>query len=46
MEFKVDENLPVEVADLLRQVGYDAATVFEQQLDWPGRLNPICLPPG
>jgi len=32
MEFKVDENLPVEVADLLRQVGYDAVTVFEQHL--------------
>ncbi len=27
MEFKVDENLPVEVADLLRQVGDDAVTV-------------------
>ena len=36
MEFKVDENLPVEVADLLRQVGYDAVTVFEQHLEgWP-----------
>jgi hypothetical protein len=27
MEFKVDENLPVEVADLLRQVGYDAVSL-------------------
>jgi predicted nuclease of predicted toxin-antitoxin system len=36
MEFKVDENLPVEVADLLRQVGYDAVTVAEQHLGgWP-----------
>ncbi len=33
MAFKVDENLPVEVADLLRQVGYDAVTVFEQHLE-------------
>ncbi|HET90028.1 MAG TPA: hypothetical protein ENN99_04695 [Chloroflexi bacterium] len=33
MEFKIDENLPVEVADLLRQVGYDAATVLEQHLE-------------
>jgi predicted nuclease of predicted toxin-antitoxin system len=33
MEFKVDENLPVEVADLLRQVGYDAVTVVEQHLE-------------
>lgn len=32
MEFKVDENLPVEVADLLRQVGHDAVTVLEQHL--------------
>ena len=33
MEFKVDENLPFEVADLLRQVGYDAVTVAEQHLE-------------
>jgi len=33
MKFKVDENLPIEVADLLRQVGYDAVNVFEQHLD-------------
>lgn len=32
MEFKIDENLPVEVADLLRQAGYDAVTVIEEQL--------------
>lgn len=32
MEFKVDENLPVEVTDLLRQAGYDAVTVLEQHL--------------
>ena len=33
MKFKVDENLPVEVADLLRQAGYDAATVPGQHLE-------------
>ncbi|MCR4407815.1 MAG: DUF5615 family PIN-like protein [Anaerolineae bacterium] len=33
MEFKVDENLPVEVAALLRQVGYDVVTVFDQNLE-------------
>lgn len=33
MKFKVDENLPVEVADLLRQAGYDTATVFDEQLN-------------
>lgn len=32
MRFKVDENLPVEIADLLRQHGHDASTVPEQQL--------------
>lgn len=30
MKFKVDENLPVEVARLLREAGHDAATVLEQ----------------
>ena len=32
MKFKIDENLPVEVAELLRQSGYDALTVLDQQL--------------
>jgi predicted nuclease of predicted toxin-antitoxin system len=32
MRFKTDENLPVEIADLLRQQGYDAVTVSEQGL--------------
>lgn len=32
MRFKVDENLPVEITDLLRQAGHDAATVMEQAL--------------
>ena len=31
MRFKVDENLPVEVAEALRQSGHDAVTVLEQQ---------------
>jgi len=30
MKFKVDENLPIEVAQRLRSVGYDAMTVLEQ----------------
>jgi len=33
MEFKVDENLPIEIADSLHQAGYDAVTVFEQHLE-------------
>lgn len=32
MRFKVDENLPVEIADLLRQHHYDAMTIPEQQM--------------
>ncbi len=32
MKFKTDQNLPIEVADLLRAAGHDATTVGEQQL--------------
>ncbi|KPK90274.1 hypothetical protein AMJ80_08620 [bacterium SM23_31] len=32
MKFKIDENLPVEVAELLRQAGHEASTVLEQDL--------------
>ena len=32
MKFKIDENLPVEVSDLLVGAGYDAVTVWDQQL--------------
>lgn len=32
MRFKIDESLPVEAADLLRQNGHDALTVHDQQL--------------
>ncbi len=32
MTFKVDENLPVDAAELLREAGYDTATVLEQRL--------------
>ena len=33
MDFKIDENLPVEVADLLRKFGLDVVTVFEQHFE-------------
>jgi hypothetical protein len=33
MLFKCDENLPHEVAGLLRHRGHDALTVKEEQLD-------------
>lgn len=32
LRFKVDENLPVEVATLLQQAGHDALTVVDQRL--------------
>jgi predicted nuclease of predicted toxin-antitoxin system len=32
MRFKLDEHLPVELADDLRQLGHDAMTVVEQGL--------------
>ena len=38
MRFKVDENLPVEIADLLREAGNDAATVMDEHL--AGRPDP------
>ena len=30
MRFKIDENLPIEAAETVRQAGHDAATVLEQ----------------
>lgn len=32
MKFKIDENLPIELADELTKAGHDAQTVFEQRL--------------
>ena len=32
MKFKIDENMPLEIAELLRSAGYDSATVPEQNL--------------
>ncbi|MFO0915654.1 MAG: DUF5615 family PIN-like protein [Pirellulales bacterium] len=39
MGFKVDENLPVEVADILRASGYNAVTVLDQHL--VGAVDPM-----
>jgi predicted nuclease of predicted toxin-antitoxin system len=30
--FKIDENLPIEIRELLRQGGFDALTVVDQNL--------------
>jgi predicted nuclease of predicted toxin-antitoxin system len=32
VKFKIDENLPVEAADVLNNAGFDAVTVREQNL--------------
>lgn len=32
MKFKIDENLPLEIAEILRSYNYDAVTVKEQDL--------------
>ena len=32
MRFKTDGNLPVEPAQLLREAGYDAATIVDEQM--------------
>jgi len=44
MKFKIDENLPVEVAELLQQAGHDALTVLDQQLggEADGEIGIIC----
>ena len=44
MRFKVDENLPLEVAERLRASGHDAQTVLEQELGGSddSRLVALC----
>lgn len=32
MQFKMDENLPVELAGMFREAGHDAVTVLDQNL--------------
>lgn len=32
MQFKIDENLPVEISEILLNAGHDAKTVNDQQL--------------
>jgi hypothetical protein len=32
MQFKIDENLPIEIVNLLINAGYEAKTVNEQKL--------------
>ena len=41
MQFKIDENLPIEIAELLTNASYDAKTVNEQQLQ--GTRDPLLM---
>ena len=41
MQFKIDENLPIEIAELLSDAGYDAKTVNDQQLQ--GAKDPVLI---
>jgi predicted nuclease of predicted toxin-antitoxin system len=44
MRFKIDENLPIEVADILQKAGHDAETVFSEKLSGEDdeRIAAIC----
>ena len=48
MQFKTDENLPVEVTELLRGAGYDAMSVLEQAMGGESDpvLDEVCLKEG
>jgi predicted nuclease of predicted toxin-antitoxin system len=43
MKFKIDENLPIEVAEMLREAGYDAITVHDQNLVGETDLNIVTI---
>ncbi len=44
MKFKVDEHLPIELADMLNQAGHDAVTVHDEKLGGAKdeELAPVC----
>lgn len=46
--FKTDENLPIEVAELLRQAGHDVQTVLDQSLggEPDPRIADVCRAEG
>ena len=48
MQFKTDENLPVEVTELLRGAGYDAMSVLEQGMGGESDpvLDEVCIKEG
>jgi predicted nuclease of predicted toxin-antitoxin system len=48
VKFKIDENLPMEAATLLRGAGHDALTVHDQGLRgaFDPKLREVCLAEG
>jgi predicted nuclease of predicted toxin-antitoxin system len=44
VKFKIDENLPIDVADIFHSAGLDALTVFDQSLvgESDGRIVDVC----
>lgn len=44
LTFKLDENLPVEAASVLRDADYDAVTVVEQQMtgEADSKVSSVC----
>ena len=48
MRFKLDENLPVELADMFREAGHDAVTVLDQNLSGAqdSDLASVCMREG
>lgn len=44
MRFKIDENLPAEIAEILRSAGYDALTVQDEALkgEADSRVMEVC----
>ena len=45
MQFKIDENLPIEVAQLLQGAGYDALTIGDQRMtgEPDPRVAAVCV---
>lgn len=45
MQFKIDENLPVEAAQILTKSGHDALTIHDQQMvgEPDLRVASVCL---
>ena len=48
MKFKIDQNLPIEAADLLMAAGHDAMTVYQQSLGGASdeRIVDVCKDEG